>query len=610
MYRYIALVWNVLDTSKQQTVGSYASRLTNLGWQAVMHAPGIKVFQIGFLRTSSDCLALSHGAGVVLGTLFKNAESARAFSSKAQLDDAESARVIDTQGHHLLNNYWGRYVAVLHDSENAVVSILRDPSGALPCLMANCRGVDIFFSDAESIAQLVVGPFSINWDYVYGVVCSSALQLRATGLREISEVQAGERVDLQHGCLTRTLIWNALRISQSDPIESPEQAARAVGHVTRDCVYAFAAGHEHILHRLSGGLDSSIVARCLSDAPTRPSVVCLNYFGEGAHEDERVFARAVAQSTGLRLIERRNNPLGTNLDSLLNISRTERPRFLIYNVEHSELEARIAEDFGATALFGGTGGDGLFYQTNAVLGAIDYLYTYGTTPRLLRIALDAARMDRVSIWAVLRRAIGEAMFDRRWDPTEELGVGRQFVSAEIANVVRGNKAFSHPWLSESAGVPHGKLWHAMGVSTPLPFYDPLGREGNPESIYPLISQPLLELCMRIPVYALIDGGWDRSTARKAFSNSLPSKIVRRRGKGGSTRSAKVLYQNNLPFIREFMLDGVLVRERILDRKKLEAELNTSRAVTSAAFSEILIEHLCTEAWLRSWSREVDVASAA
>jgi asparagine synthase (glutamine-hydrolysing) len=116
--------------------------------------------------------------------------------------------------------------------------------------------------------------------------------------------------------------------------------------------------------------------------------------------------------------------------------------------------------------------------------------------------------------------------------------------------------------------------------------------------------------MRIPVYSLIDGGWDRAIARRAFADSLPTEIVRRRAKGGSTRSAKLLFENNMPFIREFMLNGLLVRERILDRKKLETHLTPGRPVNSSAFGEILIEHLCTEAWLRSWNRPIEVASVA
>jgi asparagine synthase (glutamine-hydrolysing) len=406
------------------------------------------------------------------------------------------------------------------------------------------------------------------------------------------------------------MLWNPLRIAQLDRIESTVEAVDAVRNVTQDCVHAWASCHKNILHRLSGGLDSSIVTSCLSSAPSLPAVVCLNYFGLDAVEDERPFARAVAEKTGFRLIEIQHDPRAVPLNAMLNIARSERPRYLIYHVEHSELEAHLANEVNASAMFGGAGGDGLFYQNTAILAAVDYLYTHGVTPRLWSIALDAARMDRVSIWAVLRQAVGEIMLNRRWDPRSEIGAGRLLVNPEVVRSVRNDQSLAHPWMEDAAGVPHGKLWHAMGVSTPLPFYDPLGRREDPENVYPLISQPLLELCMRIPVYALIDGGWDRAIARRAFAHSLPSEIVRRRAKGGSTRSMKLLYEQNLPFIRELMLDGMLARERLLDRKKLEMHLSPGRPTHGVAFGEILIEHLCTEAWLRSWAMPAAVASVA
>jgi asparagine synthase (glutamine-hydrolysing) len=558
---------------------------------------------------SSGCLKLSHQSGVVLGTLFRK-EGIGDSSSKAKIDDRESARIIETRGQYLLDRYWGRYVAILYDDEASTVSVLREPSGALPCLQTTYRGVDFFFSDVESIIDLEITNFSINWRYIAAIVCSRGLQLRETGIGQISEIQPGERVDHIGGSCKRSMLWNPLRIAQQDRIESTPEAIEAVRNVTRDCVHAWAACHQSILHRLSGGLDSSIVASCLSDAPSRPNVVCLNYFGMGAVEDERPFARSVAKQAGFRLIEVQHDAQAVPLSTILGIARSERPRFLIYHVEHSELEARLSREVNASAMFGGAGGDGLFYQNTAILAAVDYLHTYGGTPRLLRIALNAARVDRLSVWAVLRQAIGEVMLNRRWDPMDEIGSDRTFVNPEIVWAVKSDRSLAHPWMEEAAGVPHGKLWHAMGVSTPLPFYDQLGRREDPENVYPLISQPLLELCMRIPVYTLIDGGWDRAIARRAFENRLPPEIVRRRAKGGSTRSVRMLYEHNLPFIRELMLDGFLVRERLLDRKKLEMHLRPGQPTHSIAFGEILIEHLCTEAWLRSWNRPGVLAAVA
>jgi asparagine synthase (glutamine-hydrolysing) len=217
-----------------------------------------------------------------------------------------------------------------------------------------------------------------------------------------------------------------------------------------------------------------------------------------------------------------------------------------------------------------------------------------------KVALDAARIDRLSIWVVAWRALMESLADETWSPMSHIGSSKTFVNPAIVSAVQSNQRYAHPWLEEAALVPHGKLWHAMAISSPLPFYDPLGCPGDAESVYPILSQPLIELCLRLPTYVLIDSGWDRAIARRAFANDLPVEIVKRRTKGSSTTSAKKLFESNVSFIRELLLEGYLVREGLLDKKKLEKYLIPGRPADGLAFGEILIEHLCTEAWLRIW----------
>ena len=97
---------------------------------------------------------------------------------------------------------------------------------------------------------------------------------------------------------------------------------------------------------------------------------------------------------------------------------------------------------------------------------------------------------------------------------------------------RRSGTFLHPLLRHPRGAPSGKLWHAHQISQPFDFYDPLGREGDAERLSPLFSQPVMELCLRIPTYVLTHGGWDRAVARRAFYHDLPPQIRNRRNKGG------------------------------------------------------------------------------
>jgi asparagine synthase (glutamine-hydrolysing) len=109
------------------------------------------------------------------------------------------------------------------------------------------------------------------------------------------------------------------------------------------------------------------------------------------------------------------------------------------------------------------------------------------------------------------------------------------------------------------------------------------------------------LCLRIPTYVLIKSGRDRALARRAFADDLPAEIVRRYAKGRADHHSRNILDGNLDFVRELLLDGLLVQKGFLDRANLEMYLTRNRSPADFQYNEILQEHMCTEAWLRSWT---------
>jgi asparagine synthase (glutamine-hydrolysing) len=117
---------------------------------------------------------------------------------------------------------------------------------------------------------------------------------------------------------------------------------------------------------------------------------------------------------------------------------------------------------------------------------------------------------------------------------------------------------------------------------------------------PLLSQPLVELCLRIPTYVLIKNGMDRATARRAFAPDLPPEIIKRRNKGRIDQHLRDVMDANLNFVRDLLLNGRLVKEGLLNRRNLELYLTRERSPADFQYSEILQEQLCVEAWLSRW----------
>lgn len=610
MFRYFGFVWDIDNSAAGETVGRLVERLQASGsdWQFALRRPGLAVLHTASTSPNRS-YELQGNSGVVLGTLFARSGDGDSTAAPPTFGLQETEKILATAGRHLMQRYWGRYVAFLHEAESRTTRIVRDPTGGLPCLSMNAGGAEIYCSWMEDAVRLRL-QFSVHWDYIAAHLCCQRLELNFTGLDAVTQVLGGECVAHCGGGKTRTFYWNPLRVADENPIEDPMQAVAALRRCTLDSVRAWASSYESIVHTLSGGLDSAIVLACLKDAAARPQITCVNYHSPGAAGDERAFARLVARRAGCELLERERD-VTIGFEPLLHMPRSAAPSIYRYYLENSRREFELARECKATALFSGEGGDQLFYQARAVFGAGDYLHRRGILrglgPELFHIALDAAHVDRVSIWQVLRSAVLHACLGRRWTPASEVGRFMKLMPAEAIDAVKQDARWLHPHFQARGRTPSGKLWHAYSLAFPaIEYYDPLGILDGVERVAPLFSQPVLEVCLRIPVDVLTTGGWDRAIARRAFKHDLPHQIVTRRGKGDPVEYVKNVFERNFGFVREMLLDGQLVRQKFIDRAKLEAVLSGHPTRAARGDTEVY-DYFNVEAWLQRF-RTSDVSA--
>ncbi len=608
MFRYLALIWHDDDAAARETARRLIDRHSSQapGWHVALSQKGLYVGYAGTRVGSSELYCLASGAGAVLGKLFERPTNSSSVSAPLSFDESRSRRILESHGRELVERYWGRYVAFLQDAQGTSW-VLRDPSAGLPCLTVRFGGVRVFFSAVAVIEHLGLGPFETNWEYLAGWVCMMKGPTHATALRQVSQVLGGECLEIRDDQSIGTFYWDPLRIAKQEVIHDPDEAVAALRDRVTDAVRAWASCYSGITLALSGGLDSSIVYACLRNSPAKAKLTCFHHYPIGSDLDERHFARRVAETGGSELIERPRIPT-VSLDPLLGMEASHSPGDYLYYLEHSRLDAELAAEHNATAVFSGWGGDQVFYQARAFFSAGDYLHYKGVRAELLRIALDSARMDSVSVWQVLGQAFAAHVRQRRWSPLGEVATYMPLIRPEVLTEVYGNPSYLHPALRDPRGTPSGKLWHAFQALGPWEFYDPLGREDDPELVSPLYSQPILELCLRVPVHVLTLGGWDRAIARRAFYSELPREIANRRNKGGIEDHIAALFDHNKGFMRELLLDGGLVREGIVDRKKLTTALSGKPSKVRQGSTELL-HFISAEAWLRRW-RNQDWRAAA
>ena len=124
------------------------------------------------------------------GKLFERPGNSSSNAAPLALNESRTHAIVASRGRHLVDHYWGRDVAFLHDDAARSSWVLCDPSGGLPCLTVRFGGVRIYFSAMADIQQLGLGPFDVNWGYLIAWICVMRGHSHSTALSEVSQVLA------------------------------------------------------------------------------------------------------------------------------------------------------------------------------------------------------------------------------------------------------------------------------------------------------------------------------------------------------------------------------------------------------------------------------------
>ncbi len=168
MFRYLAVAWNDIDPHQLSTVRLIEEqiRFRLRDMQVVFRGQGLLVAVAGERPMSSQVYPLSPGRGVVLGKIFFRDLDARRVSRPVVLNDIISEQLLNSEGRRLVDEYWGRYVAWIHDPMRKTTWMLRDPSGGLPCFYTIHRDVVVSFSWMEDWCALGLQNFTVDWKHV------------------------------------------------------------------------------------------------------------------------------------------------------------------------------------------------------------------------------------------------------------------------------------------------------------------------------------------------------------------------------------------------------------------------------------------------------------
>lgn len=599
MFRYVAFVWDEDSPTQTGLVHELSDTLIHgeYQWSCPLRANGLVVYCAGSPRSVYRALRLARKQGVLLGAIYTrdSNEAVTAF-------DATRAReVVKSGGRALVEEYWGNYVGIFYSPNDRTKRVIRSPSGIIRCFLHDIEGVTVVCSHVEDCAALGLR-FTINWQYVVAELCNcAAMGWEQTGLAEVSSLLPGSCLILNSRSSRTVSYWDPT-VFASNPFEDASKAAAEVRRLTFEVVQAWARSREHILLLLSGGLDSSILATCLRGMRDRPRITCLNLYCPEDDGDERRYARLAVEGMGSPLVELQR-PRDINLDELLTMPRSARPSSNhLVHLFFGSLATETARERGATIILHGQGGDELFCRQTWKYAVSDYVWMHGVDRRLIDIAANVSGLTRRAIWTELFCGLRLGLLARPGMPggvrkgLANFDAHQPFLNRSYVPVT--DHRFLQKWILRNKSLPFGKLHQIAEVAGAQAYFSEIGSPDDPDWVMPLHSQPLVEFCLRLPTFLSVCAGWNRAMQRHAFRNDIPSEILWRPRKGTTANQREHVFSKNRAFIRELLLNGILAKEGLVDRARVDREISNSGTSLNHPG---LARCLRTEAWLQAWS---------
>lgn len=535
------------------------------------------------------CIPLETGDGVFIGTVFDADQPSGRVSTIAR---GMSHAILASGGKEALKAYWGGYILACSDRHRRSLSVSRDPSGAMPCYMAKTKSVLACASDPDTLMATGFVQPSIAYPTLIRHLLYPDVSQADTCLDGVHELLPGIRLEQIDGSCTTQSWWSPWSFT-ADPMTGDTESLAAQLRATIDrCVLAWSGCCHTALISLSGGLDSSIVASALVQG--KASATGLNMVDDGAEGDERAYARCVSAYLGIDLVEAPYDPAMVDLRTTSAPNRA-RPVGTAHMQPFEQAVRLQAATSDADALFNGMAGDSVFCSLRSALPVVDSLRARRSAVATWRTLQDVAKRADVSALAVARQTARMLVRGRR--PLCPSGMSRFLTPAALDSLRKWDPP---PWLCPPPGTALGRAYHVEMIARLQAFVEGFDRWSMPATVVPLLSQPVLELCLRIPSWHWVSDGKDRAVARMAYRDRLPIAIVDRHSKGGPNAMSRAVCLDNLSLLRELVLDGALMRRGVLNRPIVEQAL-TRQALTHFGHHLDALSLVETESWIARWS---------
>jgi asparagine synthase (glutamine-hydrolysing) len=540
------------------------------------------------LRTSIDTPIIDlSGGGCVVGDLyFRDGSQIRAVDQLPLLPTVAAVR------RYMLANCWGDYILVQPVPGNPrALSVLRSPSHAceLPCLYSLSESEAFITSDLTLARNLKSYQRRVDYESIIHRLIYPDARMSRTALMGVSELLPGQSMQLRDGRSDVSQDWSPWNhVAPDMRFATIDEAVAAVRGVVGMAVKTLADRDRCVLLELSGGLDSSIVGTCLQRSNAKVS--CATFTASAPGADERDYAIEIARMLGVELLQTELRFEDAQIEFSVPPALASPSVGPLQHAIDGLMQSSAAQ-CGAESFFSGAGGDSIFGYLTSAAPAVDAFRAAG--PRAgFRAIGDISTFHQCTYWRAGRLALRRALM--RSPPFKP----------DLSLLAPGLQA-PQPDLNSCLMPPPNTLpgdrQRILEINAAQGFQESGLRSFTKPIRMPLLSQPVIETCLRVPSWMWFEGGQNRAVARLAFSDLLPSKVSARRSKGSLTAYLGAVHRRKKHEITNFLVGGALHAQGLVDADALR-RLEAREQFSDDTLFMRLFQLCAIENWVRQQAR--------
>lgn len=494
----------------------------------------------------------------------------------------------------IMRLWWGRYAGTIYNKKNKRCTLIRDPQGLSTIYYAITNYGVLFSTEMTLLTDALTEKPSVNNSYFAEYIIGNNYALSSTPFNEIQELLPGMGLHIQQdGTTSLEQLWdvsacNSSFITDTDAFEHTLLATMKAS------LKAWTYNNSGICVELSGGADSSGLMILLRNIlPESKNIIGVNYFDSAspsANEIEHAKEVTDMCNVPLHLIDWNESSL---FDPLPTSWRPDKPTtFLMFYNTTQQLQD-LAQQYNCSDIINGQGGDHVFLAPQPIEAIADYWLDNGFSG-ITKPAQEISNANRMS-WSILaRQTIGNI--------ASYYGLSKNNIIQETNYFTPAitHKTNNDFYLDKSIATFYpAKKKHVKNLFHAQAYADRNQRINGRIFTHPLLSQPIVELGLKIPTYQSFNNGYDRIFFRNAVSRIQKSNALWRTIKGETSSSMSKAFSDQAGNIQDLLLNGYFVQNDLLNKEWFMQEMAKIRHGHIQNLWPI-IRFVTAQLWFNQW----------